>query len=159
MSRTADALLATAAALARPDMAQELDFEGGLEQFGRRLVATLVAFADLHWGCITSLEKKYGWLQHVRGRGCQARVFCMCWHLLCCLWRDSCVDLHLGRQACCIGVRLAAAWPCPLHVACSTAVRHCCSCCSHMAWACCRVLIREGDRRLDPQQLPSHRPS
>jgi hypothetical protein len=65
MARTAGALAATAGALARPELLPELDFEGSLEGFGRRLVATLVSFADLHWPCVAPLEQKYAWLQHV----------------------------------------------------------------------------------------------
>jgi hypothetical protein len=67
MGRAAEALLATAGALARPELLPELDFEGSLEGFGRRLVASMVSFADLHWACLAPLDRKYAWLQHVGG--------------------------------------------------------------------------------------------
>ncbi len=64
MRDTAEALMAaTSQLLSAPDA--ELDYEGDLEEYGKRLCATMVAFGEGHFKCLQGLDKKYLFLNEV----------------------------------------------------------------------------------------------
>lgn len=67
MGRLAGALIAVAGPLLQPSMQGELDFEGTLEEFGKRLCSTMVLFGDNHFACMTPVDQKYLYLQLMLG--------------------------------------------------------------------------------------------
>ncbi len=91
MDKVGDALMAAAAAAMEPGTAPELDFEGSLEEYGKRLCSAMVSFGEHHFGMLNGLQKQYTFLQHVSepyscctGHTALVRAQCMCGSWLCC---------------------------------------------------------------------------
>lgn len=68
--KVADALLGAAGAVLQPATAPELDFEGSMEEYGRRLCSILALFADLHFAAMPNVHKQYVLIQHVSRTHC-----------------------------------------------------------------------------------------
>lgn len=52
---------------------QQLDYEGALEDYGRRLAGCVAAFCDFHYSALPNVQKRYALLEKVRRR-CAARM-------------------------------------------------------------------------------------
>ena len=72
--QVADALVAACSAVLAPEAVAQLDFEGPLEDFGRRLAGCVAVFGDLHYSALPDVQKRFQLLEKVGAPGAAAHV-------------------------------------------------------------------------------------
>jgi hypothetical protein len=70
--QVADALIGACSAVLTPEALPRLDYEGALDDYGRRLASCVALFGDLHYSALPSVQKRYLILEKVGSVGGRA---------------------------------------------------------------------------------------